>query len=299
MNKYTRLIPVVTGLLLIPVTQLYALDGSKKGSSLLSGTSTPSFETLSTAKMQKMYLLNDTKVFTSNSTVSAVLETQGRGSQVSIMAVDGDLCQVLTETGKIGYVSVDMLTSQKEYIFVPENVTMYATAAADLKTIPSDKGETVSQTEKNQELQLTGSNEEKYWRVVVDNTTYYIDHDELSATKAVTKTVVSYTAPVSAWNGVALSPASGTISGPSGKETYYNLNMSGVVNIMRGMGNNDKYWVREDGVKMLGDYVMVAANLSLRPRGSLVPTSLGMGIVCDTGGFAYINPTQLDIAVAW
>lgn len=87
--------------------------------------------------------------------------------------------------------------------------------------------------------------------------------------------------------------------GPSGKETYYNLPMQGVVNIMRGMGNNDPYWVRDDGVKMLGDYVMIAAHLGIRPRGSLVPTSLGMGIVCDTGGFASGNPTQIDIATAW
>lgn len=101
------------------------------------------------------------------------------------------------------------------------------------------------------------------------------------------------------WNGPVLTKSAGTIQGPSGKETYYNLNMNGVVNIMRNMGNTDEYWVRSDGVKMLGDYVMVAANLSVRPRGSLVPTSLGMGIVCDTGGFAVNNPTQLDIAVSW
>ena len=75
--------------------------------------------------------------------------------------------------------------------------------------------------------------------------------------------------------------------------------MSGVVNIMRGMGNTDEYWVREDGCKMLGDYIMVAANLDLHPRGSIVETSLGEGIVCDTGGFAQNNPTQLDIAVTW
>ena len=65
------------------------------------------------------------------------------------------------------------------------------------------------------------------------------------------------------------------------------------------MGYDYEYWVRDDGVKMLGDYVMVAANLNLRPRGSLVETSLGTGIVCDTGGFAKKNPTQLDIAVTW
>ena len=44
---------------------------------------------------------------------------------------------------------------------------------------------------------------------------------------------------------------------------------------------------------------MVAANLGVHPRGSLVETSLGTGIVVDTGGFAEGNPTQLDIAVDW
>lgn len=101
------------------------------------------------------------------------------------------------------------------------------------------------------------------------------------------------------WNGSVLSAFSGVNYGPSGKETYYNLDMSGVVSIMRGIGNTDAYWVRSDGVKMLGDYVMVAANLSVHPRGSLVETSLGTGIVCDTGGFAASNANQLDIATSW
>lgn len=99
---------------------------------------------------------------------------------------------------------------------------------------------------------------------------------------------------LSSWNGVYY--------GPSGKETYYNLNMSGVVSIMRGMGfSEDKYpyWVRDDGCKMLGNYIMVAADLGIRARGTLVPTSLGTGIVCDTGGFAASNRYQLDIATNW
>ena len=101
------------------------------------------------------------------------------------------------------------------------------------------------------------------------------------------------------WNGSVLSASAGVNYGPSGKETYYNLDMSGVVSIMRGMGNNDEYWVRADGCKMLGNYIMVAANLSVHPRGSLVETSLGTGIVCDTGGFASGNANQLDIATTW
>ncbi len=96
-----------------------------------------------------------------------------------------------------------------------------------------------------------------------------------------------------------LTASKGVNYGPSGKETYYNLNMSGVVDIMQNMGYNDQYWVREDGVKMYGEYVMVAADLNTHPRGSLVESSLGTAIVVDTGGFAASDPNQLDIATSW
>lgn len=101
------------------------------------------------------------------------------------------------------------------------------------------------------------------------------------------------------WNGSVLTRLGGVNMGPNGKETYYNLNMNGVVQIMRSMGNNDQYWVRSDGAKMLGDYIIVAADLNTHPRGSIVDTSLGKGIVCDTGGFAKKNSNQIDIATTW
>ena len=99
--------------------------------------------------------------------------------------------------------------------------------------------------------------------------------------------------------GETLTKSAGVFYGPCGKETYYNLDMSGVVSMMRHLGNDDEYWVREDGVKMLGDYVMVAASLDKYDKGDLVNTSLGKGIVCDTGGFAKNNRDQFDIAVTW
>ena len=101
------------------------------------------------------------------------------------------------------------------------------------------------------------------------------------------------------WDGPVLTKRAGTVQGPSGKETYYNLDMSGVIRIMENQGYDYEYWVREDGVKMYGDYIMCAANLNVHPRGSLVESSLGTCIVCDTGGFASGNPNQLDIAVTW
>ncbi len=104
------------------------------------------------------------------------------------------------------------------------------------------------------------------------------------------------------WDGDVLSAWAGTVYGPSGKETYYNLDMSGVVSIMRGLGYDEysyPYWIRYDGCKMLGDYIIIAADLSIRPRGTILPTSLGWGIVCDTGGFIYSNQYQIDIATTW
>lgn len=99
-----------------------------------------------------------------------------------------------------------------------------------------------------------------------------------------------------------LTKAGGVFNGPSGKETWYNLPMSGVIDIMRIRGYDEEtypYRVREDGCRMLGDYIMVAADHRIRPIGTLVETSLGTGIVCDTGSFIHENQMQIDIAVDW
>lgn len=79
-------------------------------------------------------------------------------------------------------------------------------------------------------------------------------------------------------------------------ETYYNMDMSGVVDWMHQLGYEGDYWVRSDGVKMFGNYVMVAADYDYEPKGTITETSLGLGIVCDTGlgGWAWH-----DIATTW
>ena len=94
----------------------------------------------------------------------------------------------------------------------------------------------------------------------------------------------------------------GGFMGPSGRETYYNLKMGVVVKNMRKLGYSEKdypYWVRDDGAKMLGNYVMVAANWKIRPRGTILKTSLGSAIVVDTGEFVKDYPKGVDIATNW
>lgn len=99
--------------------------------------------------------------------------------------------------------------------------------------------------------------------------------------------------------GAHLTPSSGIFWFGNQLETYYNLDMSVIVEVAHQNGIAGEYWVREDGCKMLGEYIMLACNRDVHPYGSIVETSLGMGISLDTGGFAANNPLQVDIAVTW
>lgn len=88
-----------------------------------------------------------------------------------------------------------------------------------------------------------------------------------------------------------LTPSGGVNSFNGNTETYYNLDMSGVIANAQNMGIQGEYWVRDDGVKMYGDYVIVA---SQHDKGSIIETSLGTGIVLD-----YCPAGTVDVATAW
>ena len=101
------------------------------------------------------------------------------------------------------------------------------------------------------------------------------------------------------YNGLILNRYNGTVSGPTGKETYYNLSMDKVIFFMKELGYDYNYWVRSDGVKMYGDYIMIAANTYIYKKGTLLETSLGIGMVCDHCVASETNKNQVDIAVTW
>lgn len=80
------------------------------------------------------------------------------------------------------------------------------------------------------------------------------------------------------------------------RETYYDLPMNIVINAC-GPGG---YTIRYDGAKIDKDgYILVAANLVHYPRCSIVETSMGLGKVYDTGGFAVRHPYGFDLATDW
>lgn len=103
----------------------------------------------------------------------------------------------------------------------------------------------------------------------------------------------------SAYNGPVLTKRMGVNNGPSGKETYYNLPMNHCIYYMKELGYDYDYRVRYDGVKMYGDYVMIAADTRVRPKGTVLQTSLGAGMVCDHCEASEVCYGQIDIAVVW
>lgn len=84
------------------------------------------------------------------------------------------------------------------------------------------------------------------------------------------------------------------------KETWYDLDMTRIVKKAKRIGVPGDYWVSEDGLKMYGDFVIVAADFDVHPYGCVVLTSLGVpGMVLDTGAFTESDPEQIDVAVDW
>jgi len=98
-----------------------------------------------------------------------------------------------------------------------------------------------------------------------------------------------------------LSPSKGSQNftdskGVSHRETYYDLPMS---KVMGKCGGGD-YTIRADGAKVDRDgYILIAANAGRYPYCSIVETSMGLGKVYDTGGFAAVHPDGFDLATDW
>jgi hypothetical protein len=194
-----------------------------------------------------------------------------------------------------------------------EAMAVHAAASGDpawtmqdvyLLSAPDGGSDVLAVVQEYTQITYLGASDGTFWNVSVNGTQGYIDCNYCTLESGVMEAYRSATeaaqaeaaAQVSAPSG--LTKYKGVVYGPSGKETYYNLNMSRIVDIMHASGISGDYWVRDDGCKMLGNYIMVAADLSVHPRGSLVETSLGTAMVCDTGAFAG-GSVQLDVATAW
>ena len=178
-----------------------------------------------------------------------------------------------------------------------------AVSKLNIRDTPSLDSNVIGYLTVNENVTITGviTNQGESWgRFTYNDIDAYVSYDYLSDTEVeVEETWSEDDTYNTSWSGEVLNRSNGIVVGPIGKESYYNLRMNRVVQIMKDKGYDYEYWVRSDGVKMFGPYVMVAADLSVYPKGSLVECSLGTGIVCDTGDFVYSTDRALDIAVSW
>lgn len=95
---------------------------------------------------------------------------------------------------------------------------------------------------------------------------------------------------------VVLTAKLGTVRYNNHTETWYDLPMENVIQRSQDAGIPCDYWVRDDGVKMFGPWVIVAAHPS-KIRYTFVDTSLGTGIILDTHETG--DEELYDIATTW
>ena len=198
------------------------------------------------------------------------------------------------------------------YSLIDDTYHIVANSGLYVREAPSVESKSIVCLPYGSNITVKGISDDVDWAVVEYNGTdafvakEYIEEGAApevvaTASQSVDSTSTQAAPVISSYSGSQLTAYAGVNYGPSGKETYYNLPMDGIVSIMGQYGYSAAdYAVREDGVKTLGGYVMVAADLNQYPRGSLVETSLGTGLVCDTGGFVYNGSgVSLDIATNW
>lgn len=255
---------------------------------------------------EKKYLNNSVNLLQDPSIPSATVAQLSKRDEVYVLAQESGYAEI-SDHGTTGWIDADALSGSLAEIFDAVSQTMYVSSDNTPAYAKPDENSAITTTlNQNDAVTVTGLSTESLYRISVNNQTLYVNKDKLTdhaltfqeRLPEIQAEPVTYT-----WSGAILNTASGSVSGPSGKETYYNLDMSGVISVMRSMGFNETdypYWVRSDGAKMLGPYVMVAADLNEHAKGSVIDISLGKALVCDTGAFTSNGSgTKVDVAVTW
>lgn len=177
-----------------------------------------------------------------------------------------------------------------------DNYTAYVNADSGLRVRSSSEivdDNIIGKLSWNSAVEVIGKKDD--WVVISYNDSIGFISSEFIQTESIEESTYNHT-----WTGEVLNSTNGRVDGPNGAETYYNLPMSGVVSLMNSNGYYGTTWTRSDGAKMWNSYVMIAADLSKYPKGTIVETTLGMGIVVDTGGFVTNGSgVAFDIATNW
>ena len=246
-KRFITMLPVTAAVLFLSGLNVDA-SGNFKFSNSQSYTNAVSadFTQLVDTDKQTMYLTSEANILKDGTNVSSTIETDGKGTQVQLLSAEGELCKIITPSGKVGYVNVNKLTSSHEDIFNPVDEIKYADSDIEVKQLPQEESTTIFTKTTDDELHVVGTNDYSYYEVDFDGVKGYVLKDQVKDEK----TPVPVVAAVDYSNVL-----------------YHYLTPT--------------WTLDSEGFYRDGDNYVVAA--SDMPQGTIFPCSKGTCIVLDTG----------------
>ena len=289
-KRFITMLPVTAAVLFLSGLNVDA-SGNFKFSNSQSYTNAVSadFTQLVDTDKQTMYLTSEANILKDGTNVSSTIETDGKGTQVQLLSAEGELCKIITPSGKVGYVNVNKLTSSHEDIFNPVDEIKYADSDIEVKQLPQEESTTIFTKTTDDELHVVGTNDYAYYEVDFDGVKGYVLKDQVKDEKTPVPVVaaVDYSALfASMGSSGSLTKASGVNCYGGRRETYYSSNV--LYHYLTPTWTLDSEGFYRDG----DNYVVAASDM---PQGTIFPCSKGTCIVLDTGCPAGTT----DYYVAW
>ena len=289
-KRFITMLPVTAAVLFLSGLNVDA-SGNFKFSNSQSYTNAVSadFTQLVDTDKQTMYLTSEANILKDGTNVSSTIETDGKGTQVQLLSAEGELCKIITPSGKVGYVNVNKLTSSHEDIFNPVDEIKYADSDIEVKQLPQEESTTIFAKTTDDELHVVGTNDYSYYEVDFDGVKGYVLKDQVKDEKTPVPVVaaVDYSALfASMGSSGSLTKASGVNYYGGRRETYYSSNV--LYHYLTPTWTLDSEGFYRDG----DNYVVAASDM---PQGTTFPCSKGTCIVLDTGCPAGTT----DYYVAW
>lgn len=289
-KRFITMLPVTAAVLFLSGLNVDA-SGNFRFSNSQSYTNAVSadFTQLVDTDKQTMYLTSEANILKDGTNVSSTIETDGKGTQVQLLSAEGELCKIITPSGKVGYVNVNKLTSSHEDIFNPVDEIKYADSDIEVKQLPQEESTTIFTKTTDDELHVVGTNDYAYYEVDFDGVKGYVLKDQVKDEKTPVPVVaaVNYSALfASMGSSGSLTKASGVNYYGGRRETYYSSNV--LYHYLTPTWTLDSEGFYRDG----DNYVVAASDM---PQGTTFPCSKGTCIVLDTGCPAGTT----DYYVAW
>lgn len=289
-KRFITMLPVTAAVLFLSGLNVDA-SGNFRFSNSQSYTNAVSadFTQLVDTDKQTMYLTSEANILKDGTNVSSTIETDGKGTQVQLLSAEGELCKIITPSGKVGYVNVNKLTSSHEDIFNPVDEIKYADSDIEVKQLPQEESTTIFPKTTDDELHVVGTNDYAYYEVDFDGVKGYVLKDQVKDEKTPVPVVaaVDYSALfASMGSSGSLTKASGVNYYGGRRETYYSSNV--LYHYLTPTWTLDSEGFYRDG----DNYVVAASDM---PQGTTFPCSKGTCIVLDTGCPAGTT----DYYVAW